>query len=122
MTTTMTTTMTTIRLFAFAAVSLAARGAGSQTPDPRWTPLLGCWEPNQTVAPAATNPAIATQTGQADRRTAMCVAPIAGGVEIATLTNGAVVASDTLIADAEHRAVARQGCAGWQRSEWSSDG
>lgn len=80
--------------------------------DARWLPWIGCWE-------AVGAPAGAESVGDF-----VCVDRTADarGVEIRTLANGAVSASQTLVADGEHHAVDREGCAGWESASWSEDG
>ncbi|MEP6495219.1 MAG: hypothetical protein ABJF01_21210 [bacterium] len=92
-----------------AAVSAQAQSAGA---DARWQAWLGCW---QTSAASAADLPTSSPV--------VCVAPtrVTSAVRVTTFSRGAVVSDDTIDASGQHRAVDKQGCAGWQRGEWSAD-
>ncbi len=83
--------------------------------DPRWQAWLGCWEavePDSAVGmSAATKPLI-------------CVIPAAGApaVEMITFLGDSVTARERLEVTDGERQVSRDGCTGWERAQWSSNG
>ena len=90
-----------------AALFAVAAPVHAQTTDARWEAWYGCWKP---AGPSLTQSAV------------VCVAPVAQeGVEIMTLRGDTVVSHDTVVADGVHHTIARQGCTGWQRAQWSED-
>ena len=101
----------TLRSTFFVAALFAATPLVAQTsaPDARWEPWYGCWRP--------AGPSL----GQA--ASVVCVAPVASvnGVEITTLRGDTVVSHDSVVADGVHHSLAKQGCTGWQRAQWSDD-
>jgi hypothetical protein len=101
-----------------AGLLAAAPRAGAQAPqtDPRWQPWLGCWAP---VAAQKT-----PTRGAPTQALLVCVVPVSGaaGVDFATVSDTDVVARDRLDASGERRPVEREGCAGWEAAQWSSDG
>jgi hypothetical protein len=86
--------------------------AQTATPDPRWEPWIGCWQPE---APP--------EIDVATKLPFVCVTPtnVSSAVQIATVENGAVVSRDTLNANGQQHPVSKQGCSGWDRAEWSAD-
>lgn len=94
----------TIALFA----SDAAR-AQSADPDPRWQPWLGCWQPAD--APTAMQSPL------------VCVVPAPGssGVDLVSIAGGAEVSRERLEATEEQRSIAKEGCSGWESTQWSRD-
>jgi hypothetical protein len=80
--------------------------------DARWLPWLGCWE------------AVGMPAGNDSAGDFVCVdrAADARGVEIRTISDGAVSATQTLVADGTRRPVDREGCTGWESAGWSEDG
>lgn len=102
-----------VAMLATSLVVVAAATATAQsTADPRWAAWLGCWQP----APASAAEAPASLPF-------VCVSPtnLGSAVEIATISNGAVVTHDTIDASGTQRPVEKQGCSGWQRADWSAD-
>lgn len=98
----------------FVAALVPARLAAQDSVDPRWLPWLGCWEPVENMtAPVG-------EDGQV-RQAYYCVRPAAGGVEIATVVDGASVSSRTMVADAARHPISEDGCNGWQTAQWSGD-
>lgn len=96
-------------LLVAAAASARAQASG---PDPRWQAWLGCWRPVGDAAPADA------------RAPLVCVLPVAGtpNVEIAAVLDTEIVSRDTVAATGERRAISRDGCEGWERATWSSEG
>lgn len=102
---------------AAAAVLLAVQPAAAQEAmgGPRWQAWLGCWESTAQASAPVDAP---EETGM------VCVVPTADAdaVEIITVEGGAIDSRSTLRADGEQHAAAREGCAGWDRVDWSADG
>ena len=101
----------TVRIGVVAAAALVMTGipVHGQSVDARWLPWYGCWEPvgelrDNTVAPL------------------LCVAPEDGGIRMESVLEGEVIASEIIRSDGTERPVAREGCEGWERSEFSEDG
>ena len=92
-----------------AAALMVAVPAEAQVDDTRWLPWFGCWEPVGEVREDAAAPLL-------------CVGPAEGGVELRSVLEGEVVASEMIRSDGTERPVAREGCEGWERSEFSEDG
>lgn len=98
-----------------AGLLLAAAAAGraqNPGPDPRWQAWLGCWRPDGGTVPADAKEHL------------VCVLPVPGtpNVEIAAVADSQIVSRDTVAATGERRALSREGCDGWQRATWSSEG
>lgn len=74
--------------------------------DEGWLPWLGCW--TEVGSPGAT----------------LCVRPAgeAGSVELLSVAEGAVTATEVLRTGGTPRAVAREGCEGTEAAEFSEDG
>ncbi|MEO8256373.1 MAG: hypothetical protein ABI868_03420 [Acidobacteriota bacterium] len=91
-----------------AAVIVTASTASAQTsgPDQRWRPWLGCWS---TVSGSTAKP--------------VCVVPAAGtsAVDIVIVGDGKIASREHLDANGERRRSERDGCAGWESAQWSSD-
>jgi hypothetical protein len=103
----------TSRLFAAVLASVALlpnAAAGQESVDSRWLPWLGCWQ--------------AADEGQAPENLLVCVRPASAtnGVEIATIADGEVVSTRTLVADGQLHDVRDEGCTGWQSASFSADG
>jgi hypothetical protein len=99
-----------IALGAGFVMACAATGvAQTVTPDTRWQPWIGCWQ--------------ASQIGLGRTAPFVCVTPtpVASAVQIATIDSGKIVARDTVYADDSQRALAKGGCSGWQRANFSAD-
>ncbi len=99
-------------LFLGEAVPVAAQDVSA---DLRWQAWLGCWE---AVELEATPP---TGTMKKPR---ICVIPTAerSAVEIATLVGDSVAIRQRIQATGEQRPLTRDGCTGWERAQWSSNG
>lgn len=97
----------TLGILVGAWLSLVVPVAEAQEMDSRWAPWLGCW---QAVDEAASAPLL-------------CVVPLAGAaaVEMLTVVDGQVVSRESIFADGQQHAVSREGCEGWERSEFSGD-
>jgi hypothetical protein len=96
---------------------LASVAAQAGNPDPRWQAWLGCWQP----APAASVPAVggpAPGLGEV-----VCVTSAAGtsAVDVVTVADGKIVARERVEATGQRRESEKEGCAGWERAEWSPD-
>jgi hypothetical protein len=105
-----------------AALVLAAAlsgGAHAQdaAADPRWQAWYGCWV-------AAVDSADGADVAPAPTATpVVCVTPAGGAaVAVTTLAAGQVARRDRIDASGVQRRVDRDGCAGWDRGEWSTDG
>lgn len=103
----------TSRLFVAVLASAAllpSAAAGQETVDSRWLPWLGCWQ--------------AGEEGQAPENLLVCVRPASagGGVEIATIADGEVLSTRTLVADGQLHDVQDEDCTGWQSASFSADG
>ena len=106
------------RLWFYAGVMAAcltsAMRAEAQTPanDNRWRPWLGCW--------SATAPRFVDLDAQPQQ---VCVVPAAGtsAVDVVTVTGDKIVSRERIDPNGEHRPGERDGCAGWESAEWSSD-
>jgi len=100
-----------------ALVLAAASRAAAQDaePDVRWQGWLGCWEPVGVQAMGA--------SGQAGTQL-VCVIPAAGAsaVDVATVTDGKIVARERVDASGERRSNTKDGCTGWERAQWAPDG
>lgn len=111
-------------LLTTAAVAQAARGPDAQgsPADPRWTPWLGCWSP-QEDADAGTPPSQrrAPDEGR-DVRVCVRADPDGDGVVVDTTVGARIVLTQTIVASATRRALAEPECEGWQQDEWSASG
>lgn len=99
--------------FLASVIVLAASGsalAQSTQVDPRWHAWVGCW------ARVAARDAATSQP--------VCVIPVAGNsaVDIVTVTGGRISSREHIEANGERRPTERDGCAGWERAQWSPDG
>jgi hypothetical protein len=106
---------------ALAAVTAGAARAQDGAPDARWQAWYGCW----SAAPdtAVDGPGAALVGPPAGAGAVACVTPAgAAGVEVTSVAGGRVVGRDRLDASGARRAFQREGCAGWERGEWSADG
>lgn len=98
-------------LAAFAALGLVPTAGVAQQPvDSRWLPWLGCWQPG-------------TGEESPPGDLLVCVRPGAtsDAVEVATIRNGEIASTRTLVADAQPHAVQDQSCSGSQFAQFSSD-
>ncbi len=90
----------------------AAQDAGA---DSRWQAWLGCWE---AMEPEATGP-VSTET-----KTRICVIPTSdvAAVEIATVVGDSIAFRQRIEATGETRQLSKDGCTGWERAQWSTNG
>ena len=99
-------------LFAGALTLLVALSAGAQdaTAAQRWQPWIGCWQPPSGETTASESPRV-------------CVIPASGGagITIITFMNGKEMSRQQLDASGQQRAVERDGCGGWESSQFSAD-
>ena len=91
-------------LLALSPGSLAAQ----QPADSRWLPWLGCW---QVGDDAASGPLVCVRPSSEQR-----------GVEVATVTNGEIVSTRTLVADGQPYDLTTEDCSGSQFASFSADG
>ncbi len=92
-----------------AAILLLAGPAEAQLDDARWLPWLGCWTPVAELRQDAEAPLL-------------CIGPAEGGVELSSVLDGEVIATELLRSDGVERPIERESCEGWERSEFSGDG
>ena len=79
----------------------------AQEIDSRWAPWIGCWRAvDETVAAPV-----------------LCVVPLAGeeAVEMLTMLDDQAVSRESIFTDGQQHDVSRDGCQGWERSEFSDD-
>ena len=81
----------------------------AQVDDARWLPWMGCWEPVAELRADAEAPLL-------------CIGPAEGGVELQSVLEGEVLASEFIRSDGTERPIVREGCDGWERSQFSEDG
>lgn len=124
--------MTTTRMFGLrgllplAMVAAAAASAAGAQPAPRstsvlsdarWTPWIGCWTPGDSTP-------VISLTGTASPTSFVCVSPAASGpgVDIASIVNGRIVATERVDASGARNIRTIDGCTGWESAKWSVDG
>lgn len=92
-------------------VLIPATGPAQQPVDSRWLPWLGCWQ-------------IGTEPGAAPGNLLVCLRPASASdaVEVATIRDGEVASTRTLVADGQPHAVQGESCSGSQFAQFSSDG
>lgn len=88
-------------------LTVAPLGASAQDTDPRWLPWLGCWEVVDEVPDESM----------------LCVRPLTGdvGVEMLSVVDGEITATQTVRATGEPIETDREGCRGWEQAEFSAD-
>lgn len=96
-------------LLAVTLLLVAAGSVEAQADDIRWLPWYGCWVPVAELREEADAPLL-------------CIAPEDGGVVLQSVLDGEVLASEIIRSDGTERPVEREGCEGWERSEFSADG
>jgi hypothetical protein len=105
------------RILLSSALLVLASAASAQTQvSPGWSSFSGCWVP---VANEAT---VGSRVGSTENPV-VCVVPSgANAAELATFVGGRQTELVFVEADGNRRNVNRQGCAGWEKSEFSADG
>ncbi len=100
--------MKNLRLLSLLLVLGPATLAAQQSLDSRWLPWLGCWQARDEAGPD---------------NLLVCVRPSSdqGGVEIATVANGEIASSRTLVADGQPHDLRVEDCAGSQFATFSTD-
>ena len=95
---------------AMAALGALSVGAQGVTVDQRWQPWIGCWQPPSGETTASESPRV-------------CVIPASGsaGVTMVSFMNGKETSRQQLDASGQQRAVERDGCTGWESSQFSAD-
>ncbi|MGQ0639774.1 MAG: hypothetical protein ACT4P6_03240 [Gemmatimonadaceae bacterium] len=98
-------------------VGLAALGSAApamaQDVDSRWQPWLGCWEAIDTDS-----------DGYVTKKPRICVIPTStpSTVEIVSMVFDSVALRQRIDASGEQRSNTKDGCTGWERAQWSSNG
>ena len=107
----------TTRVLRFAAVTtlwsatIVPVAAAQQGGDARWHPWIGCWAPQQAAMLGGVTPP------------QLCVVPTGGAVaDFITIADGKVVERTAVDASGARRAVAKDGCTGWEQAGFSKDG
>lgn len=92
------------------AALLPAAAPAQETVDSRWLPWLGCWQPGEEAL--------------APENLLVCVraAAAGNGVEIATVADGEIISSRTLVADGQLKDFQDETCTGWQSASFAGDG
>lgn len=97
---------------AFLGLAAAAGSAQAQV-TPGWSAFAGCWTP--VAADGSRN--VAANTPR------VCIVPdAANGAELVTIVLDSVTERTRIDASGQRREVSKQGCAGWESAEFSSDG
>ena len=78
----------------------------AQEVDSRWRAWTGCWDP-------------VTET---DDTSLLCIKPVAGGVELFSVTDGEVMSREILRADGSEASSKEDGCARTRSAEFAADG
>lgn len=88
------------------APALRAQSTGADT---RWQAWLGCWQPAE-----------ARLTGQS---LYVCVIPASGSssVSVVSISDGKEISRERIEASGRQLPIAKDGCSGWESSQWSSD-
>ncbi len=92
------------------AAAFAPASVLAQETDDRWLAWMGCWRPVAETAPAADAP-----------EALLCFGPRTGdaAVEMVSLEDGEVAARQALWADGRRHDAEVEGCAGWDRGDFS---
>jgi hypothetical protein len=96
-----------------AAVFLALApiaGLAQQPVDSRWLPWLGCWQPGAQGQSPAGDLLVCVRPGETS-----------DAIEVATVRNGEIASTRTLVADGQPHAVQDESCSGSQFAQFSSD-
>src|SRR5207253_2157708 len=83
--------------------------------DARWQPWLGCWQPSQSGVVGESSTAGLSLNGT------VCVVPAGNGVDIVNIGDGKISERRHIDASGMQQPIAKEGCSGWQRAQWSSD-
>jgi len=83
--------------------------------DSRWQAWVGCWE---AVDPQS------TVIGEAAKKPRICVVPAPGksAVDVATVVGDSIALRQRIDATGEKRESVKEGCTGWDRATWSTNG
>jgi hypothetical protein len=95
----------TLAVVLFAALSIPSAGLDAQETDTKWLPWVGCWNAVAEAAPM------------------LCFVPKNGeeGIELVTVVDGEISSRETILSDGRDQPVDREGCKGWERTEFSKD-
>ena len=106
---------------AAAALLASAVAAGAQqtqlaSTDGRWTPWVGCWQ-------ASSRDAVTQELAPNKSLPVVCVVPAPGNatVDLVTIDSGTAGKPERVDANGSRRAVAREGCTGWETAQFSAD-
>jgi hypothetical protein len=96
------------------AAPARAQAVGAEI-DSRWSPWMGCWQ--------LTLESYDYDDERPEGEVFVCLSPRANdmGVGVTTWADGAVVLTETLVADGSQYPVEKSGCEGWRSAEWSRD-
>ena len=102
--------MTNLRMLSLLLVLGPASLFAQQPVDSRWLPWLGCWQVGEDAA--------------AEPSLLVCVRPLGDrrGVEVATIANGEIASTRTLVADGQPYDLEAEDCSGSQFASFSADG
>lgn len=100
-----TTGLLTAGLLAAAVAALAAP-TPAQAQDARWMPFVGCWAPS----------------GQVQQDGMLCFRLADDGVEVLSVAEGEITATEILVADGRPRTLSQEGCEGSESARFSDDG
>jgi hypothetical protein len=99
-------------ILSFAFLGLSAVASGQQV-GAGWSAFAGCWTPvsaNGDRNMAANTPRV-------------CVLPDgANSAQLITIVNDSITGRTPIDASGQRRDISRQGCSGWEKAEFSSDG
>jgi hypothetical protein len=102
----MNATRVTTVLFAGGLLLTVVAPASAQIDDNRWLPFIGCWE----------------ATPESPEAGLLCFRAAPGGVEMTSVSDGEVVATETLVADGQPRPIVADGCDGTESVVFAEDG
>ena len=105
------------RIILSAALLVVASTASAQTQvAPGWSSFAGCWVP--VVAEERVGSRVGSTTNPV-----VCIVPAgANGASLVTFVGDRDTERTHIEADGSRRDVSRQGCTGWEKSEFSADG
>jgi hypothetical protein len=100
--------------------------AHAQTPDPRWSAWLGCWElvleRARESSPAPGRPGSTAAPLPNNARPQICVEPTATGASFTTRVGTETSLVQTVVADGADHPIVDADCRGTQRTLWSQNG